>query len=263
MGSIGSVYQQQWSYCAEENMTSLAAHISFYFVEERLPNLKKVVEGILSYKQFCHKQVWIHSNKTFDLGFENVSIVEHDCSKMIHPWHLTWAHRPLLNSQVGEYDVFMYNEDDIYVGQDNIDYWFEHEPITSSHGVDLGFIRIEVNSHGDECVVDLLHGEKHNRRYLIHQAPYSLLTKNYRGFWLYTKEQMKLFSTSQGFCSIPNYLNHCRENAARGMQKEDTPTVVPIVDGCLDSRSKVYHLTNNYCNDPKTPHGKVLFGDCI
>jgi len=242
---------------------SLAAHISFYFIEERLPNLKKVVEGILSYKQFSQKQVWIHSNKNFDIGLENVIVIEHDCSKMLHPWHLTWAHRPLLNSQVGKYDVFMYNEDDIYVGQDNIDYWFEHGPIVSSCGVDLGFIRIEVNSNGDECVVDLLRGEKHSRRCLIGQTQYSLLTRNYRGFWIYTKEQMEQFSTYHGFCSMPNYLDQCREDAARGMQKFGTPTLVPIIDACLDPRSKVYHLTNNYCNDPRPPHAKVLFKECI
>jgi hypothetical protein len=242
---------------------SLAAHISFYFIEDRLPNLKKVVEGILSYQQFSDKNIWIHSNKKFDLGIDGVNVVEHDCSRMMHPWHLTWAHRRLLHSQVDKYDVYMYNEDDIYVDQGNIDYWFEHEPRVSSCALDLGFIRIETNSNGDECVVDLLRGERHNRRCVIDDTTYAWLTRNYRGFWIYNKEQMKRFSASENFCSMPNYLDQCREDAARGMQKFGTATIVPIVNGSLDERCKVYHLTNNYCNDSSTAHAKVLFSECI
>ena len=244
-------------------MTSIAAHISFYFVEERLENLKKNVEGILSYNQFNNKKIWIHSNKTFDINLKNVTIVEHDCSKMLHPWHLTWAHRTLLKSQIDQYDTFMYNEDDIYVGPKNIDYWIEQEPIVSSYGFDLGFIRIEVNSNRDECVVDLLRGEKHQKRCFIEKKQYSLLTNNYRGFWIYNKKQMISFANSPKFCSAPNYIDQSRENSARGMQKTETPSVVPIINGCLDERSKVYHLTNNYCNNQTTQHAKVLFKECI
>lgn len=243
---------------------SLAAHISFFFVEERIPNLRKVVEAILEYKQFSTKHIWIHSNKNFSLNLPNVHIVVHDCSLMMHPWHLTWAHRPLLKSQIGKYDVFMYNEDDILVTQNNIDYWFEYNPFAISLGKDLGFIRIETDNFENEFVVDLLHGEKHDGRWKYGNTDFAILRRNYRGFWLYNSHLMEYFSNTNGFCSMPNYTDQCRENAARGMQHEYyTKTIVPIIDGKLHMDSRVYHLSNNYWGDPNTRHAKVSFEDTI
>jgi hypothetical protein len=243
-------------------MKALTAHISFYFRPDRLPNLRRVVEGITGYTGFDRKDIWVHTDKWFDGLPPNARVVVHDMTGL-HRKQLTWLHRPLLKSQVDAYDVYMYLEDDHLVPQDAIDYWMEYEPVLSPLDLDLGFLQIETDDQGTEYVVAFHAGESCSETDTVFGHEYVRLRHNYRGFWIYTNNQLRDFSERPEFCDIPTSRRHIKKNAARGMQTEETKTLVPLCEGQLDPRCRVYHLTNNYWADPASMHAKVRYEDLL
>ena len=245
-------------------MTSLAAHITFYYNELRIENLNKVIDALIACKQIDKKDIWIHTNVSFDLGRNDVNLTVHDCLTLMSPRHLTWMHRPLLKSQVGNYDYYMYIEDDLLIPQEAFNYWFEYNQSIIQHGYELGFLRTETDGNGQEYVVDILRGEKHSGRLIVNGMECVILKRNFMGFWILGVEEMKKFSQQKDFCVIPDFIEHSMELSARGPQNEyKTTTIIPMKNGHLDSRCRVYHLSNNYYYDQNSGHAKVLFGDCI
>jgi hypothetical protein len=242
-------------------ITALTAHISFYFRPDRLANLRRVVDAISGYSGFERKDVWVHTNEWFDRLPPIAKVVVHDMSDF-HRKQLAWLHRPLLKSQVGAYDVYMYLEDDILVPQEALDYWLEYEPRLSPLGYDLGFLRIERDDQGTEYVVDFHAGESCSEVEPVHGAEYVRLRHNYRGFWIYTKDQLHEFAQREGFCSVPSK-RRTMEKAARGMQTRETETLVPLECGEMDARCRVYHLANNYWADPESMHAKIRYEDLL
>lgn len=244
-------------------MTSLAAHITFYYNEPRIGNLNKVIDALIACKQIDKKDIWIHTNVSFDLGRNDVNLIVHDCSALMSPRHLTWLHRPLLKSQVGNYSYYMYLGDDLLMPQEAFDYWFEYNQLITSSGYELGFLRIETDNDGNEYVVDILHGERHSGRVVVNGLECVVLKRNFMGFWILGNDDMQKFAQRKDFCMIPNFIEHSIELSERGPQDEyKTTTIVPTRNGRLDNRCKVYHVTNNYWCNKNSGHAKVLFGDC-
>jgi hypothetical protein len=243
-------------------MKALTVHISFHFRPDRLANLRRVVGAISGYSGFDRKDVWVHTNKWFDGLPANATVVAHDMTGL-HRKQLPWLHRPLLKSQVDTYDVYMYLEDDHLVPQAAIDYWLEYEPLLSPRGLDLGFLQIETDEQGNEYVVAFHAGESCSEVEMILGQDYVRLRHNYRGFWIYTQDQLREFAERRDFCDVPTSRRHILKNAARGMQTEDTKTLVPLNGSCLDSRCRVYHLTNNYWSDPDSLHAKIRYEDLL
>lgn len=245
-------------------MTSLAAHITFYYNEPRIGKLNQVIDALLACKQIDKKDIWIHTNVSFDLVRNDVNLVVHDCSALMSPRHLTWLHRPLLKSQVGNYSYYMYLGDDLLMPQEAFDYWFEYNQAITSSGYELGFLRIETDNDGNEYVVDILRGEKHSGRVIVNGLECVVLKRNFMGFWIIGNDGMQKFARRQDFCTIPNFIEHSIELSERGPQDEyKTTTIIPISNGHLDNRCRVYHVTNNYWCNQNSGHAKVLFGDCI
>lgn len=202
----------------------------------------------------------MHTDKWFDGLPPSATVVAHDMTAR-HPMQLTWLHRPLLRSQVDTYDVYMYLEDDILIPHETIAYWREYESVASPLDLDLGFLRIETDGHANEYVVDFHAGEACSEIKTSLGREYVRLRHNYRGFWIYT--QLRGFAERTDFCAVPSKLKGIREKSARGMQKERSKTLVPLRDRQMDSRCRVYHLTNNYWADPDTPHAKIRYEDLL
>lgn len=243
-------------------MNTLCVHITFFYNSEKIEYLKKVIDEILKYNQFKKIDIFIHTNRSFE-KINGAEQVVHNCDKLMHSTHLAWSHRALLKTQANDYDYFMYNEDDILIKSESIDYWLEYNEIVKSKSLYLGFVRIETDSQNNEYVVDLIKGEKHDQRTFIKDQEYAVLTRNYKGFWIYNKKDMQIFVSNNDFDNYPNYIENAREYSAWGVQNPYSTTVIPLNGTHLDSRCRVYHLSNNYVNNPNTKHGKVKYLECV
>jgi hypothetical protein len=242
-------------------MNNLCVHITFAFEEKRLDNLYKIINNIKNYSFFSKKDVFIHTNKKFDIQDSNLII--HDIDKLDHPWLLTWCHRPFIKNQIEEYDVFMYLEDDIFYPENAIKYWFENNKKLQNTKYDLGFCLLEKDDKNNEYFVSLRKNEKCTNKIILDNVEYIELKRNYKASWIYDKKYLK--NTNNNFFIPLNKFNkNCRVLAARGNQNEDKNTLVPLYDNFYNLNSKIYHLSNKYYkSNNKLGYGSVNFKNSI
>jgi hypothetical protein len=236
-------------------LDSLSCHISFFYKEERLSTLSRVVKGIIDIDSVKNKDIFIHSNEFFEL--EGANTIVHNLEGK-HPYVLSWLHRDLLKTQENSYDAFMYLEDDILFTNNNFLYWNEYFRHLKNNNFDLGYLRIET-SNGREYVTDLLAGEHNKGRVSLKDNRYIIFDRKYWGFWLYDKD------TFREFVNTPNFLNSSysdimREEAARGFINNRS-ALIPEINNEPHEGCKVYHLSNNYVDDVNSHHAKVLYKD--
>jgi hypothetical protein len=236
-------------------LDSLSCHISFFYKEERIATLNKVVKSINDIASIKNKDVFVHSNQYFEL--EEAKVVFHDLENK-HPYTLSHLHRNLVKSQADLYDAFMYLEDDILFTDNNFLYWNQYFRYLKDNNFDLGYLRIETNN-GSEYVTDLLAGEKNRGRVTIKEDRYIVFDRKYWGFWLYDKDYFKKFIETPNFLNS-SYSDIMREEAARGFINNHR-ALIPEINNLPHEGCKVYHLSNNYVNDTNSLHAKVLYND--
>ncbi len=193
----------------------IAAHVTFFYVEERLKYLKKTVDSLLGLG--VDTDIFIYTNKQFDLfpGHENVKYYIYNYQKnllkfpyksifnkagmknWINPKYLTWESREIIPGIVDRYDIQLYLEDDINFTRDNLDYWMRYKDVVLKHGYNLGFLRVEKDTENDQIyVTDLT--EKPGETIEIDDQKYLLNNNNpYCGFWIYPKDELKEFIKSE------------------------------------------------------------------
>ena len=295
-----------------------AVHISFFYrekskddkwanVHEKFPYLKKIIEEYNNYP--LDVDIFIHSNKLFDkelIGYINytngtISVVKHNLNKYFlykgKNYYLTWASRKLLAKQKDSYDVFLYQEDDIFIPKEAFNYWLEEKDKCLSKNFNLGFLRLEIKDD-EEYVSDLI--EKLNNKIFLDDKEYIINDSNpYCAFWVYDKEEFNRWVDSEfynlkrihghgsivskklekiGLNLFPNvrYLVYSYKNkrpdsameaSAIGLNGLRTgwydKTLIPIRDGYIDSNCKVYHLSNYYAHEHETEMGTIKFEDII
>jgi len=102
-----------------------------------------------------HVDVVVVSEAAKDLG-SGVEVVVGLPSK--NPWSLPFAHKPIFARRVDGYDLFAYSEDDIGVGEGNIQAFLRLTPQLKPSEI-AGFLRYEVDNSGSlslpRCMVDV------------------------------------------------------------------------------------------------------------
>ncbi len=257
---------------------NLGVHITFYYVENRLQYLKKVIEGIESID--AEKTIFVYSNRDFKLDehHENVKIIVHDfarknnnklhsihrfyyqtllklgLTKLVHPFYLAWVNRKYVEKYIENFDVQMYIEDDIYFNSNTFDYWLENKDICLKNNYNLGFLRIEKdNKTNNEYSTDLF--KPLDRIVDLDDTKFLLNDINpYCGFWIYEKSELKKFiKSSEWKFKFKNY--RIRERSAIGWHgfKMDRykGTLVPLEEKGnnfyqCNENSSVHHMPNNY-----------------
>lgn len=208
----------------------IAAHITFYYVERRLPYLKQVVEGLLAMPHAT--TVYVYSNK--DLReyrhSENVKVLVYGyadngikwrhsdiwhrsrlyrylvrprkllhrlrLTKLTNPYYLTWEHRTHVRANLDEFDVQLYLEDDMAFTSSSLDYWMKYKDLCLRHGYNLGFLRTEVTPAEETYITDLTVLPKQvveleGRKFLLNDL------NPYYGFWIYDRRELKKFAKSR------------------------------------------------------------------
>ena len=247
----------------------ITKHITFFYIEERIQYLNKIIHETNNYKY--HTDIFIHTN-TFDWNMSllhtytngNIQMVLHDLTNE-HPYYLTWKCRDLLYNQRNDYDIFMYVEDDILVLSATIDYWVEHNEFLIKHNFNLGFLRVEIkDSDGEEYTTDVHSLRKVSEEYCEnHRNPYC-------AFWIYNKNEFNKYTNDIHYDLRNVEACGIRETAAFGLSALFIDglgwykgTLIPLINGKLDDRCKVYHLPNNYANNPDCEWGKTKYKDLL
>lgn len=250
--------------------TKITKHISFFFNENRICYINKIIFETNKYK--FTTDLYIHTNsiilkKEHFNEYKNgsINIIYHDLSN-INPMYLTWKCRNLLKKQANDYDIFIYIEDDILIPFDAILYWLEYNKKLIRHNYNLGFLRIETKDN-EEYVVDLP-GKKLYSTINLDNIYYCINNVNpYCAMWIYNKEEFNKFVNSK-YYNINAILNYdIREKSAIGLHGISNywykGTLIPLINNKLNSNCKIYHLSNNYVTDIKNNFATINFDNAF
>jgi len=254
----------------------ITKHICFFYVEDRLKYLNKIIEETNNYKYttdiFIHTNLKISNDKFLEYNNGSLNIIFHDISG-IHPFYLPSLTRKLLKEQSNQYDIFIYVEDDILIPRQAICYWLENKDKVIKNNYNLGFLRIEIDSKGDEYTTDICHSsDMVNLGYLTKKIDIELdqyIVNNinpYCGFWIYDKQEFNNFINSN-YYDINNVSGYdIRAVVAIGLHGVETNwykgTIIPINENIPANGCKVYHLPNNYVH--REGHWRcLLFNDIV
>jgi len=230
---------------------SLCAHISFFYKDSRIQYLEKEIQGLQTIPNI---DIFIHSNLQFShpLIANNVHLIVHDI-KNLHPFFLTWQSRPYFQKQLGQYDYYLYLEDDILFTRKNFEFYLKYHPICKKNNVHLGFLRVECSpTTGDWYILDIFRSLK--RRIQLNGIEFAVNDVNpYYAMWILDKEEMHRFIHEYPDCYEfrtlfwGEELNMVRENAATNPNCIMCQmTVVRDEEG-----ADLWHLTNNYVDRDK------------
>lgn len=167
--------------------------------------LKKTIAEFQNYKKY---QIDITVHVTENIDINNVNIVYH------HPSirkNLVFKHREEFLKKIDNYDLFLYNENDILITENNIDTFLKYDKILPDDYC-LGFIRFEkrendenlyfpdLNPYFGECIAEktlTVNNHEYFRVFNIHQ-----------GCWLLTREKLKKICNTSHFLYENNSLEH-------------------------------------------------------
>ena len=185
-----------------------------------------------------------------------------------HPYLLTWVHREIFRRSFKEERVthFLYLEDDIYFGKDNLEYFLEGEVTLREFGLIPGFLRFEVDKRGKRFAVDVVKSASLDLLPRVLAGPHYLwvnLRYAYQGMYLMSREQFSEFLESDSFSPDHGHWG-MRERAAQGLTFEKVPVgcfsrnFVGLIEGQgPDQRSLVHHLSNKYVEDEFSRFSKI------
>ena len=173
----------------------------------------------------------------------------------IHPYHLSWECRKVIQDKADDYDVQIYLEDDISFTQENLDYWLKYKGTLIENDYNLGFLRIE--EEGDQCLITDLSAPLTNIC-RIDNDTYLINDNNpYCGFWIYDKNELKKFiETKEWQFKFKEYFT--REKSAIGWHGDQMnhykKTLIPLItEGSnwqTPKGASVHHIPNNYIGHP-------------
>lgn len=120
------------------------------------------------------------------------------------PWSLPFAHKKLFAERAGNYDLFIYSEDDILISERNIRAFAEACAVLSPDEI-AGFIRVEKDALG-KCHYCDFHGHYHwDSRSLTRKggSTFGFFTNEHSASYVLTREQLRKAINSGGFLVEP------------------------------------------------------------
>jgi hypothetical protein len=275
-------------------LKNLKVAITFFYKEERLFNLSKVLSQI---PNMAHKyKVYIFTNtdlrdqkkklentiyKTKNLNFE--IIIE---KELLNPHFLAGCHIGIFKTLFqNDADIthFLYLEDDILVLPKNISYWVESRKILKSKKLIPSFLRYELKKFNiyewqsffnkklrmfsvdvtEKIKFDLLPKVFKTKKYCFVNIP-----QPYQGMYFLDRELMEEFLDNKSW-TFGNW--GIREKYAQGVTFTNIPKGYTsrnvlgynIEKKIIDTNSMICHLTNNYINDLNSPFAKISISDLI
>ena len=196
--------------------------------------------------------------------------------RLAHPWHLPWCHKPLLTERFldkrSTFTHFLYIEDDILFTLRNLDYFLAFADSLAPLGLIPAFQRLEFNEKAAELrmvdqvdVIDLEH------RTLVTCGTLRFTNPDYpyQAMFLMDRRMASEYVATRSFDRVQSQAVRpdwgLGERAAMGLCFEGARPgfscryVIPLPAGNLRAAagSWIYHLPNNYTQNPRKPFGKL------
>jgi hypothetical protein len=192
------------------------------------------------------------------------------------PWHLPWCHKHLIPDQFladgSTYTHFIHLEDDLLLTLDNLLYFDHYLKLLYPHGLIPAFQRVEYNSKKHQLrLLDQLGVSNFDVRGKVWDGDFAFVNPDFphMAMFILDKALALEYVASRSFDRIqstelrPNW-GLC-ERASMGLCFENPPEqfwsryVVPVHAATkrTPSWSWIYHVANNYFDNPRSPHGKT------
>jgi 2-polyprenyl-3-methyl-5-hydroxy-6-metoxy-1,4-benzoquinol methylase len=162
------------------------------------------------------------------------------------PWSLPFGHKKVFADRIGQYDLFVYSEDDVLITEKNLRAFLEVSSIVREDEI-AGFFRIEDGPNGNVNYPDV-HAHFHwDATSISLKGGYTLakFTNEHAGCYILTQSQLRRAIKSGGFLVGPHeWRYHLPETAATDPYTQcGFAKVVPISH--LEDFT-VHHLPNKY-----------------
>lgn len=244
---------------------SICIHIPFYnpepekpegfrkltrydYLEENINNLKGLSSQV---------DIFVHTHNNFlDNKDLSAKVIKHEIDKSdLGKGYLTWQTRKDMSQYLNSYNYFLYLEHDIKFTKSNFEYWKEYNNFFNKKKINLGFLIYE-NNHEDNSKYSIHLSKKFDKILKIDDQEFLINDiENYCCFWIYDQRTFSHFVKSKWW-QLENDLHNYRhkygntEKAAIGLHALNINyfkgTLIPLINGKIDPRCFIEHLTNNY-----------------
>lgn len=202
--------------------------------ESQLDCLKKVIEEFKSYKKY---EVDITVYTTIPLEEKHKLYPESIGT------NLPYVCRKDMADSIDDYDLFLYDENDMLITEDNIDAFLEHQETLLEDQVS-GFIRYELND-GNKILVDM--NPYWGKLVTNRDGKDFSIVNVHQGSWLLTRAQLKRCIDSQKFVmDVHHGRGGALEQGASDAYTECGIRKVLPIDLSLLKRLQIRHLPLKY-----------------
>ena len=246
----------------------ISVHIPHY-ISENSSNKSKLFKKVCnSYLKISKNiKIFVHTNKKIIKKNSKIKYIYHNLNN-INSFKLTWLCRKLMFKQKNNFDIFIYSEDDIIFSKKNLNYWLKYKDICVQNMFNLGFLRVEKSLKNKKFYsTDQI---KKIKFYLkIRNILFAKLESGYCAFWIYDKQEFSNFIKSKYWNFKFNLESISgsqltREMSAIGWHGPNmgkySASIIPIVNGKLNSYSFIKHISNNYVQNSYSKNPKSFFG---
>lgn len=189
----------------------------------------------------------------FDITVYTTVPVDHP--HVLHPESvgrdLPYTSRKDMIRSLPDYDLFIYNENDHLITEDNIEAFLEHSRALPDGQVS-GFLRYEVNADGKNVLVDLNSFVMNGQGLVANRTSTSFEGRNrHQGCWALLRKDFERAIKSGGFVELPHtgpYGN--LEQGASDPYTQCGLTKVYPTDFALCERLLIHHLPDKYVKMP-------------
>jgi hypothetical protein len=261
---------------------NLCVAVTFYYDATRLIYLENTVSELDTLAD--QVKLYVITNESSPNCLSNIGkVINSKNFKIIsagplsHRFYLTWHHLEIFRNEFNsnsDFTHFMYLEDDIKIGQDNISYWLKSREDLKTLGFIPSFLRFEKSSDypgllsSDISVPMLI--KKIPKIKFSSNYWYLNLSEPYQAMYLLDRELAKehLFDYP---LENRDSIWGVRETAASGLTFINVPegfksrNVVGFNsnDFEIDKNSLIHHLPNNYANNKRSIYGKLEIKNII
>lgn len=162
---------------------------------------------------------------------------------------LPFVCRKSMIDSLNDYDIFIYNENDMLITEDNIDAFLEHSDKLQDGEVS-GFIRYETDADGNKILVD---PNPYWGNITANKTENSFEIRNkHQGCWVLKQRDFKRAIDSGGFVlnSHDNPYGPLEQGASDPYTQCNLNKVFPL-DYNLCERLLIHHMPNKYVNFPE------------